>query len=174
MSGRGGNTCVMPSTVTPLLPEPAGRPQIEDAYREPITNATIVDVDAATRAFFETAPGWLDRLMQLRHWIVGRLGFATASAERHVLPQRFEIGDKVGLFEIFDRSADEIVFGGADTHFSFRASVWLPEGTTSLQVTTIAHAHSSRGRMYLAVVKPGHRLIAPLMTKRIARGVDHS
>lgn len=160
------------STITPLLPAPATKPAIEDAYRQAITNPDVTDIDSAVRAFFENSPAWLERLMKFRNSIVSKIGFETGDGERRELPERFEAGDNVGAFGVLERSDDEIIMGGDDTHFSFRLSLWMPEGTRDLQVTTIGHHHSTIGRAYLTVVAPGHRLIAPIMTKRVAAGVN--
>jgi len=160
------------STVTPLLPAPDRAPMICDAFREPITNPTVTDIDSAVRAFFQTAPDWLEKIMKARNAIVGRLGFDTGVGVRHELPDRFEPGHQAGVFGIIERSDDEIVMGGDDTHFSFRLSLWIPDGTHELQATTLGQHHTTLGRAYLTVVRPGHRLIAPMMVKRAARGAS--
>jgi len=157
------------ATFTPLLPRPQVAPAICDAYRVEITNPEVTDIDAAVRAFFGNSPAWLGHLMRARNAVVKRLGFATNDDERRELPQRFELGDAMGPFTILERSNHEIVMGGDDTHYSFRLSMWIPEGTRTLQATTHGHHHSRLGRVYLAIVKPGHRLIAPMMVKRAAR-----
>lgn len=159
---------MMLSTITPLLPEPEVTPVICDAYRVAITNPDVTDIDAAVRAFFEQSPKWLEGLMRVRNAVVKRLGFETGDPERRALPPRFEPGDSMGPFGVFERSENEIVMGSDDSHFSFRLSMWIPEGTRELQATTHGHHHSTIGRVYLAIVKPGHRLIAPLMVKRAA------
>lgn len=162
------------STVTPLLPAPdpgAQKPLIIDAYRQTITNPDVTDIDSAVRAFFTNSPGWLVSLMKFRNAVVARIGFKTVDNDRRELPERFEPGTSIGVFDVLQRSADEIVMGGDDTHFTFRLSLWIPPGSGELQVTTIGHHVTARGRAYLSVVAPGHRLIAPMMTKRVTAGV---
>ena len=61
--------------VPPLLKDHARGATIYDSYRAPITNPAVVDADSALRSFFLPSPPWLERLMQLRHRILGRFGF---------------------------------------------------------------------------------------------------
>lgn len=155
--------------VPPLLQDLPGSPTLHDSHAEAITNQSVVDADTAVRSFFESAPGWLDVLMRARHALVGRFGFKTPDRERHQLPSRFDVGHKIGMFEVLTRSDDEVVLGGVDTHFSVHISLWVPAAAGVLHVTTIAHHHDLAGRIYLAVIRGPHRLLAPVVTQRTVR-----
>ncbi len=143
-------------------------PTILDRHSEPVTSPALTDVDAALRAFFSQAPGWLRRLLRIRNAIVSRLGFETGPSERTSLPQHFAVGEQIGTFTVLDRCDDEIVMGGSDQRFSLEISVWLPADEQRVQVTTRAYHNDRVGLGYLMVVRWPHALIAPLLVRRMA------
>ena len=107
--------------------------------------------------------------MRLRNRLVAKLGFETGEAtETLELPDRFETGDSVGLFQVQDRSADTITFGANDKHFAFQVDVVVPEDAATVTLTTTSTAHDKLGAAYLKIVGPFHRRIAPVIASRIA------
>lgn len=142
---------------------------INDTYTEPITGRNVETVDDAARAFFTASPAWVAALMRLRNRLVARLGFETGeAAETLELPDRFETGNSIGLFEVQDRTDDTIRFGADDKHFAFHVDVVVPEDAATVTVTTTSTAHDRMGEAYLKLVGPFHRRIAPVITRRIA------
>ena len=123
------------------------------------------------KALFLSVPDWVRQMMNLRNYLVHRLGLKTATeppnAEQVI--QRFdgEVGSAIGLFKVYDRSENEIVFGQDDRHLNFRASLLLENGETEklLHFTTIVNFHNRFGRVYFVIVKPFHKIIVKRMLR---------
>lgn len=143
-------------------------PVIHDEYVAKIVDPNIETVDNAVQAFFTSTPPWLAMLMRLRNRIVGLFGFATGNNKAPDVPETIEVGQQFSVFNVIERSEDEIVMGGDDAHFSMRISVQVPRNERVIKMTTVAHAHDAIGRLYLAIVKIPHGPIAKMLTRRIA------
>lgn len=124
-------------------------------------------------------PSWVDALMALRNravqWVglkgLGSLAGASLT-ERRVRPVAdWQVGDRVGIFEIRNRSATEVVLGQDDRHLDVSVAlckVSSPQGPM-LVVGTVVHIHNALGVGYMAVIKPFHRHIVKTMMARVAR-----
>ncbi len=115
---------------------------------------------AATLHVFNVSPSWVTRLLALRNRIVPVFGL---KAEAPTAPPHY-----IGMFPVISETKDRVVLGFDDRHLDFRIVVNLlcEEGTVRL--TTLVQPHNIWGRLYLAVVKPFHRLIVPTMLSRAA------
>lgn len=133
----------------------------------------IVEVDRPTTvnqvipAFFGATPAWVDRLMALRNSMVAPLGLKTGPLGP-CPPPPYGVGQAIGLFRIMEISDAEVVFGEDDRHLDFRVTLTLLPGNR-LAIATRVETHNGLGRLYLAVVKPVHRVIASAMARRTAR-----
>lgn len=135
-----------------------------------------VEVLSATKAFFNTAPSWVDHLFTLRNKIVGVLGLKTSSKDqnRSEILNNFQgrIGEKIGFFQVFDSAENELVLGENDRHLDFRVSFILTEkskGEKQLTISTIVHFHNLMGKLYFLPVKPFHKVIVRSMLKGILK-----
>ena len=77
---------------------------------------------------------------------------------------KFEQGERVGLFKVFNRTTNEIILGEDDNHLNFRVSLLLEESendksTKTITVTTLVIYNNWFGRLYFFPVKPFHKLI---------------
>lgn len=122
-------------------------------------------------ALFHSAPPWFDRLARLRDQIVRVFGLKTAQNDpRAVLPP-YTPGMRLGFFHVLYLMPGEALLGDEDTHLVFRTALRIaPAGSqTRLSVATAVVTKNRFGRIYLAVVKPVHRLIVPIMLRGMAR-----
>src|SRR5438477_1573029 len=90
-----------------------------DAYRIPIPAAT--DVDMAVRAFVTIRPRWIMALLGLRNILVAPFGIKTSVRGRpdpRIRP--LQPGNLVGIFRVYQRSAEEILMGDNDRHLDYR------------------------------------------------------
>lgn len=140
-----------------------------------LTTATV------GKAFFNSGPKWIEKLFALRNNIVKRLGLKTpaANTDRQAQLAQFncEVGERLGLFEVFYRDEKEVVLGEDDKHLNFRVSLLLDEmGAASLQkrltITTTVQFHNLWGRLYFLPVKPFHRSIVPTMLKNVIKHLE--
>jgi hypothetical protein len=140
-----------------------------DAYCVRLPAGAPNDLDAVVRAALGTAPCWVELLMRLRDRIVGLIGLKTASRSprRDLGHHTLQVGDRVGIFKVFDRSADELLLGEDDRHLDLRVSV-LARNDGSVDwaiVSTVVRFNNWLGRAYFLLVRPFHKLIVPAMLR---------
>ncbi len=96
---------------------------------------------------------------------------------QHIAQLSFDPPQKIGLFKIFSKSENEIVFGEEDKHLDFKVSLLQEVNPDTPQVknfycTTVVKYNNRLGRIYFFVVKPFHKLIVPRMMKQIIKKVS--
>lgn len=153
------------------------RPDYADAFRVALRNPELRWVDTCAREVFLATPGWAMALMALREWAAARIGLKTAP--RRTSPQEvedfvFRTGNRLALFEVRDRTCEEILLGEDDRHLDFRVSLRLERAGRGrwLTVSTVVRFHGWRGRAYFLLVRPFHGLIVRSMLRRAARRID--
>lgn len=140
-------------------------------------NPEILDV---SKALFLSTPIWVRRLMSFRNTLVQKVGLKTSDEPNDAdqIIQNFDgqIGSAIGLFEVFDRSENEIVFGQNDRHLNFRASLLINSGQaggSELYFTTGVDFHNVLGKAYFLVVKPFHKVIVKSMLKSTKKHLEN-
>jgi Protein of unknown function (DUF2867) len=131
-----------------------------DAYS--IQVAEPLDALEAARRMVGRRPRWVDGLLVLRNFAVAPFGLkrgASAGSER------------IGIFPVVSASPDRVVMGFDDAHLDFRVVVEVaPEGRGQrVTATTFVRTRNRLGRLYLAAVKPFHRVIVPAMLAQVGR-----
>ncbi len=118
-------------------------------------------------------------LMRLRDTIVKPLGLKTAedfennAAADATSDRQFrekQVGDKIGFFQIYSISENEIILGEDDVHQDFRVSVFRTPGSPSkLYAATCCQRHNWFGHLYLATILPFHKMIVKGMLDGLAK-----
>ncbi|MBX3254646.1 MAG: DUF2867 domain-containing protein [Chitinophagaceae bacterium] len=130
------------------------------------------------KAFFSSAPKWIDTLMNLRNKTVSVFGLKTPGniVDRQMILKNFrcEKGEQVGLFRIFDKTENEIILGEDDKHLDFRVSLYLDKPNIEqvekrLTISTSVNFNNWFGRLYFLPIRPFHSLIVPTMLKTIIK-----
>jgi hypothetical protein len=92
---------------------------------------------------------------------------------RNLLVKPFKLitdptGRKSFKFPVVSSDANRVVLGFDDRHLDFRVVVDLRqlEGVRTARATTHVRTKNLGGRLYLAVVKPFHRRIVPVLLER--------
>jgi hypothetical protein len=137
--------------------------QFADAYAISIP-ARSLNAMAAARLAFEEAPGWINSLLRLRNVMVSPFGLK--AGEKNDKP----FVEKAGIFPVINETPDRVVLGLNDKHLDFRLLVDVKENGDGLQTvtaSTLVKTHNAFGRIYLAAVKPFHRMIVPAMLKQL-------
>ncbi|MFN8382039.1 MAG: DUF2867 domain-containing protein [Anaerolineales bacterium] len=140
-----------------------------DSYTATL-NASDISIEQVGRAFFTASPAWVDRLLVLRNQLVAFVGLKVpgAGTKEEVLQNfKCEIGESVALFKVISKTENEVIFGENDKHLDFSVSLFLDRQSNMLIVSTLVKIHNLLGRLYMAVVKPFHMVIASTITKRI-------
>lgn len=144
----------------------------KDAYDAPLADASLSPTQiflAAARA----APAWAEALMSMRNRVVRLFGLkdvGALGAMARTGPQDYEVGDRLGIFNVFAKTSDEIVLGIDDRHVDVRVSVMKTLGGESPRyaVSTVVNVHNLLGRLYMLPVARIHPLIVRSMMGRAA------
>lgn len=139
-----------------------------------------INLESFGTAFFSSGPGWIGKLLNLRNRIVTVFGIKTGGKlrDRKEILNDFkgEVGEKIGLFKVFDRSDNEIVLGEDDKHLDFRVSLFLAKAEgdkKDLIIATIINFNNWFGRLYFLFVKPFHKLIVPTMLRGVGKELEN-
>ncbi|HMS66889.1 MAG TPA: DUF2867 domain-containing protein [Saprospiraceae bacterium] len=137
-------------------------------------------IDAA-KAFFSSGPKWVGKLFDLRNKIVSVFGLKTAGDQKDRKSQlenfKWQIGEQLGLFKVYDANDHEIVMGEDDKHLNFRVSMFLnekPSDPTKKQLTisTVVQFNNWFGKLYFLPVRPFHKIIVPVMLRGIIKQLE--
>jgi len=78
--------------------------------------------------FFTSAPKWTATLFEFRNKIVSIFGLKTSNkiknSEEVLKNFNCEPNDRIGLFTVYHKDENEVVFGEDDKHLNFRISLY--------------------------------------------------
>jgi hypothetical protein len=184
---------VLPPAASALAPDYGGA-HLADAFAIVLPAgdaATAGDVDALTlaRAVLAEPPRWMRALLALRDALVRPFGLKTTAAMREQLARSGVA--HVDIFRLLSATPQEVVFGERDRHLDFKLSILLrpaeggeapdaPDARTlaapppssarrELVATTVVQCHNRLGRVYLALILPGHVLVVRALLKEAGR-----
>ncbi|HEV8694738.1 MAG TPA: DUF2867 domain-containing protein, partial [Lysobacter sp.] len=126
-----------------------------DAYSIELPSHASKNPEALARFIFSNLPRWMIYLMRLRDLLVAAFGLKTA---RHLNSVTAETEtDRVGIFRIYSRERDELIFGEDDKHLDFRLSLLCAQapstsGERQLVLSTVVHCHNRWGRLYICLI----------------------
>ncbi|UTX49816.1 DUF2867 domain-containing protein [Chryseobacterium sp. MA9] len=134
-----------------------------------------IDISEIGKAFFTSGPKWGKKMFAFRNKVVGLLGLKTGSeTEKPRLEKDFkcEVGERMGIFKVFDKTDNEIIIGEDDKHLDFRVSLLFDKNKEhldekSLTISTTVKFHNWLGVLYFLPVRPFHKLIVPVMLKNM-------
>lgn len=119
-------------------------------------------------------PRWVDASMALRNRVVQLVGLKNLGELSEINPAKpdadYQPGDRVGIFTLFENTADEVLLGDRDKHLDVVLSVHCarpPGQPVRVTVTTVVHTKNRLGRLYMLPVKPMHKLISPSVLRVI-------
>ncbi len=141
--------------------------QFGDAYQVTVEGQNLDPLEAARRAVYG-APSWINVLLRLRTILVKPFRLKPGAD-----PAREKAtADNIGIFPILDRKPERLILGMNDRHLDFRLLVDVKDlggSRQSVTASTIVKTHNALGRVYLAIVKPFHRIIVPAMIAKAAK-----
>ena len=146
-------------------------PYLADAYAISLPPDVATSPEQLARYVFENQPAWVDTLMGLRDTLVA--GFGLKTAKQLAAPSADSSDKRVGIFKIYESTADQVFLGENDKHLDFRISVQLrpatAERTPQLIVSTVVHCHNLLGRSYITLIAPFHRQVVQSGLRRAAK-----
>jgi hypothetical protein len=137
---------------------PLPNADFSDAYS--VRVAGPLDALEAARRMVTRRSRWVDGLLMLRNLAVRPFGLRRAAPDG---------AEMIGIFPIVSASPQRVVMGFDDAHLDFRVVVEVaPEGNLQrVTATTFVRTRNRLGRLYLALVKPFHRVIVPAMLAQV-------
>lgn len=122
-------------------------------------------IEEVTKLVFATTPKWVSILFSIRNSIVRFFGLKTSLPEDY--NEHFKVGGYLHFFKIYNIRHNEIVLGANDSHLNFRAVVSNTEASLyNIKVTTLVQFNNTKGKIYMKLIKPFHRLVVLRMVKQ--------
>jgi hypothetical protein len=111
-------------------------------------------------------PAWINFLMAVRNNIASVIGLKNlghlGAVDTEKQANDYQIGDRVGIFTLLSISDNEVILGDVDKHLDVQVSVYKESKKENLiSISTVVHVHNLMGKVYMLIVKPLHKLIAP-------------
>ena len=147
-----------------------GRANFADAFSVDLPANDPHDAESLAQHIFAQQPEWIAALLRARDMLVQPFGLKRA------VDLRSMDGDRLNIFRVYERHADEIILGEDDAHLNFRVSVLVCPATQGrprrLILTTLVFYNRLLGRAYIALIAPFHRMVVRA-TLRSARTVEN-
>ena len=162
----------MPSNSV-LAPLYAGA-DLLDAFAIQLPAGASDDLEALARAALERQAWWIRALTRVRDAVMAPVGVKSSRAVGLAAAAR---GPVIGFFPVRSKSATELVVGEDDWHLDFRVTLQLRSDAANgreLLAGTVVHCHNRLGRIYLATIKPFHRVIVRASLQQAARAIRPS
>lgn len=119
-------------------------------------------IEEITNLIFNTTPKWVAFLFKIRNAIVQFFGIKTNLPDDY--NEDFKVGGYVAFFKIYDIATNEIILGANDSHLNFRAIVYNAKTSAyNIKVTTLVEYHNTKGKIYMSLIKPFHRMVVKRM-----------
>lgn len=148
-----------------------GAAHLADAFAIALPDGTPGDADALAlaRSVLAHPPRWMRALLTVRDALVKPFGLKTTAAMREHLARSGVA--HVDIFRLLSARPEEAVFGEMDRHLDFKLSILVrpveglssspssPSPRREVVATTVVHCHRLLGRVYLALILPGHVLV---------------
>lgn len=140
-----------------------------------VGNGQNFNITQIGKAFFTSGPKWGKKMFAIRNKMVGLFGLKTGAEtdpEKDADSFTCEVGERVGIFKVLDKTSNEIILGEDDKHLDFRISLLFDKNQggqdeNSLTISTTVKFHNWLGVLYFLPVRPFHKLIVPAMLKNI-------
>ena len=121
-------------------------------------------LEETTNFIFNNTPKWIDQLFVIRNKIVKLFGLKTGIPADY--NEEFRVGGYIAFFKIFSIANNEIILGANDSHLNFRAVVANSNETDfNIKVVTLVEYNNTKGKIYMNLIKPFHRIIVKRMVK---------
>lgn len=123
------------------------------------------NLEDVTKLVFAHMPKWVIVLLNVRNQLVKLIGLKSDKPVDY--NEDFKVGGYMGFFKIMSLTDNEVMLGANEDHLNFRALVKRQTSNSfNIQVTTLVEYNNAKGKMYMSIVKPFHRLVVRNMVKQ--------
>lgn len=139
------------------------------------SSSELIAVDAV-KVFFWSLPAYMVVLIRFREFLAHQLRLKTANGKNQVREEIKKFkgvpGESIGLFKVLECTKTTIVTGQNDRHLDFRLVFSLTKNDAyHLTLSTEVNTHNGLGFLYFSLVKPFHRLLMPIVAKRMSQNL---
>ncbi|MGH1485572.1 MAG: DUF2867 domain-containing protein [Cellvibrionaceae bacterium] len=142
--------------------------ELNSYYRDSFkVNVNKVDLDAkhVYHSIFGFLPKPVQFALSLRNIIVKPFGLAASNTEMSLPLENIKAGKKAGFLTIETVSDSEVVCGAYEANMDMWLSV-LRLSEQEFSVSTLVNLKTKTGRVYMAFIKPFHKLVAKYCIKQ--------
>lgn len=145
-------------------------PKVDFADTFSTTNH-IDSIQEITKQIFTTTPNWIKVLFKVRNSIATVFGLNTSMPKDY--NEDFKVGGYVKFFKIYDIAPSEIILGANESHLNFRAIVSDTKAAShNIKVTTLVEYNNTKGKIYMNLIKPFHRMVVKRMVSQAFQGSE--
>jgi hypothetical protein len=117
-----------------------------------------------TNLVFNTTPKWVEVLFHIRNKIMAWFGLNMKKPADY--NEEYKVGGYVQFFKIFSIDENKVILGADDSHLNFRAVILKDESlVNNIKVITLVEYNNWKGKVYMSIIKPFHRLVVKNMVK---------
>jgi hypothetical protein len=146
-----------------------------DSYSAPLSYMTnnIVEIFFA---IFGHHPKWMKLIIVFRNKLVSVFGLEAATDAEVLKPElksHYVVGEKIGPWQIYQLTEDELIAGRDNKHLDFRLSVLkcVQCQKANVVVSTVCNVHNVFGKIYLFFVVPFHKWgVKKIMANAVLNG----
>lgn len=139
-----------------------------DSFAVQFPEGAYTNIRAIGQAILGQPAPWFRALLSIRDGIVRPFGLQTSADLRAANAE----GDRIDFFPILSADENELILGENDKHLDFRMSLLLQkaaDGSDLVFATTVVRCNNRLGRVYLAAIRPLHRLVVRSSLHRAAK-----
>jgi len=154
-----------PSFLTETGKKSLTRIDFADTFSTTNHSNTLQEV---TLLIFDQLPTFIKFLFKLRNFLVKFIGLKSSP-----IPDStpFAVGNNLGIFKIYGIYENEVLLGANDSHLNFRATVFnSQEKEYNIKVTTLVEFNSRKGRFYMFLIGPFHKLVVRVLINQAYEG----
>jgi len=153
------------------------RNDYSDVFSISFTSTQAIPVEKLPLHFFNAVPKWFGALMMIRETIAKWIGLKTATdmdVNQQLADFTGEVGESIALFKVMGKTETELMAGENDKHLDFRLSYFSTRTAeqNEIALATTVQFNNWVGKVYFLPVKPIHRLIVPILLKRMAKQIQ--
>jgi len=148
-----------------------------DTFSINLDPKTMTQVEDLFPIFFNSIPKIFIILIIIREAGAKLIGLKTSSKkefENHLKNYTGEIGQRLALAEVLEKSSNELLTGLDDKHLNFKLLFGLKKYDESieLKVGTYVIFNNWMGKLYFFFVKPIHRFLMPIIVKNMKKRIQ--
>lgn len=138
-----------------------------DAFAVDLPSPISLTADDIQIRFWTDMPAWVDFLMKLRNIMVRPFGLKGTENSVEEFRNAIRTGSNCGGMTMVKKSENETLIKLDDKHLAAYISVLVESERVS--VITAVHFNNAMGRVYIAIIKPFHKILVKSTLKRAVK-----